>query len=222
MYKTEIFDCDGVLLKSNQIKNNVFFEIAKKYYGEELANIFIKYVENTAGISRYEKFNHLINLGIEKYSKEFELNILLNEFSDKIFTELIECEITPGIECLKKSTIQNKLVISGSDQKELRQVFKHKGLYNLFKDDIYGSPKNKYQIVQKKINENKIIYPVIFFGDSEYDYNVSKHFNFDFIFLYNWTDFKEYKFFFEDKNVSLYKDLKEYYCERKKNFNLIN
>ena len=45
LYKTFIFDCDGVLLNLNKIKSNAFYLSTLKY-GLEIANEFLDYHKN--------------------------------------------------------------------------------------------------------------------------------------------------------------------------------
>jgi phosphoglycolate phosphatase-like HAD superfamily hydrolase len=47
--------------------------------------------------------------------------------------------------------------------------------------------------VENQLNNNLNFRPVIFFGDSKYDIEVAKKFNLDFVFVYEWTDFKLWK-----------------------------
>ena len=49
-YKSIIFDCDGVLLNSNNIKSQAFFEIGKNF-GEDKGKALLKYHRANGGIS---------------------------------------------------------------------------------------------------------------------------------------------------------------------------
>ena len=65
-YKSLIFDCDGVILNSNQIKTDAFKKVLKKY-NTNAVDEFITYHRKNGGVSRYIK--------IENFLK----NILLRE-----------------------------------------------------------------------------------------------------------------------------------------------
>ena len=43
-YKTIIFDCDGVILNSNNIKKDAYYKVALSHYGEESANFLVEYL----------------------------------------------------------------------------------------------------------------------------------------------------------------------------------
>ena len=51
-YKTIIFDCDGVILNSNKIKTEAFYNVTATY-GIEAANELVSYHKLNGGISRY-------------------------------------------------------------------------------------------------------------------------------------------------------------------------
>ena len=38
--KTIIFDCDGVILDSNQVKKKAYYKVVSFYYGVEPANLY--------------------------------------------------------------------------------------------------------------------------------------------------------------------------------------
>ena len=68
-YKTIAFDCDGVLINSNEIKTKSFLNTVLPY-GENEAKSFIKYHKENFGVSRYEKFNFFLENIIKKKNKE--------------------------------------------------------------------------------------------------------------------------------------------------------
>ena len=81
-YSTIIFDCDGVILNSNDIKTNAFYEIAK-VYGHLPALELKNYHKINGGVSRYEKFNYLFtNILCRPFESE-EIGKLLLKNSEK-------------------------------------------------------------------------------------------------------------------------------------------
>ncbi|MNJ63969.1 Phosphoglycolate phosphatase [compost metagenome] len=92
------------------------------------------------------------------------------------------------------------LVISGGDQQELREIFSQRGLLNYFDMGIYGSPSSKDEIIARESLAGKIIAPVLFFGDSQYDYEAAKRAGMDFAFVSDWS---ESKFDFSGADVEI-------------------
>ena len=85
------------------------------------------------------------------------------------------------------------LIISGGDQKELREVFEYKKIYKYFNGGIYGSPDKKIEIIKRELNKGTINHPALMFGDSKLDFEAANKNNIDFIFVSKWTDFEDYK-----------------------------
>ena len=192
IYKTFVFDCDGVILNSNKIKSIAFYETAL-LFGPLEANLFLKYHQKNAGISRYKKFNFLLK---KIKNSNFTLEKLLSIYSNHVLDGLKNAEVSEGLLNLRRQYINsNWLIASGGDQDELRYIFKKKSLSKLFNNGIFGSPNDKYTIIEEQLKIGNITYPVIYFGDSKYDYEVSRKFNFDFIFISNWTEFRNWKYF---------------------------
>ena len=204
-YKTIIFDCDGVVLNSNKIKTDAFYKIALPY-GKSIAEDFQNYHKNNGGISRYKKFDYLINELIPKLKyKQISKNLLLEKFEELTFNDLKYCEVAENLDKLKLSTKNiNWLIVSGADQNQIKSILKFKKIESFFNSGIFGSPDTKFQIISREIKKNNIKYPVLYFGDSKLDYIVSKFFEIDFIFLSNWTEFKDWKKFFKNKKVQIY------------------
>ena len=58
-YDYFIFDCDGVIINSNEIKNEAFREVLKDENGNLVID-FINYHQQNGGVSRYEKNFYII------------------------------------------------------------------------------------------------------------------------------------------------------------------
>ena len=207
-YETIIFDCDGVILNSNIIKTEGFFEFALSL-GKKNAEKLVNYHIKNGGISRYEKIKYFYKKILNEEINEEKLNFETNRYSKIIQKKLMKCSVAPFIENLKLITPNsNWVVVSGSDQKELREIFKARDLSKNFDDNIFGSPRDKKQIIIRGIKENIIKFPAIFIGDSEYDYKTAKTFEFDFIYLSEWSEWMPQKKY-QLKNI--FKNIQELY-----------
>lgn len=194
-FSTYIFDCDGVILNSNFIKEQNIEEVVSQYLsGNRLTN-FLNYFNSNSGIPREVKIKKFI-----KSSKTQDL--ILNEYMSKNLNSLKESKLTLGFTSLLdmiKSDSKNKAyVLSGGSTIELNEVFKHKNLYNRF-DGIYGGPKTK----EENLKEINITKPSIFFGDSKKDYEISLQSDLKFVFASDYSSFKNYKVFFAKKNIQI-------------------
>ena len=202
-YKTWFFDCDGVLLDSNQLKSEAFYEIALPY-GKENAHALVAYNKRLGGVTRFEKFKYFFETILEKRTFEKEIEDALNNFSALVCEKLISCTETSGIRDFLGSlpTDSNKYVVSGGAQSEIQYVFKQRGL-DIYFNGIYGSPDSKEMIMRNRIISRDMECPAVFIGDSRYDYEVASQFNLDFFFVTKYTEFEGWKLYFMDKHVKI-------------------
>lgn len=209
-YNTIIFDCDGVILNSNFKKIEAYRNAALKYgassvQAEELVNHHIE----LTGISRYIKFKYFLKEIMSEKITDEAMKKLVNYLNEQVLELLKDCEVTSGLRELKNKTKDTSwMVASGGDQKELRYLFKKNKIDFFFSEGIYGSPSSKHEIIEKKI-KNKNFYPALFLGDSLYDIQTAKKYNLDFIFVYGWTDLKEWKKVCEDYNLDYIEKVKD-------------
>lgn len=207
-YKTIIFDCDGVVLNSNQVKTQAFYE-ASKHYGEGPAKALVNYHVQNGGVSRYVKFEYFLTNIMEQSIDQTVLEDLLQRFAVAVKKGLLACKIAEGIEDLRHKTHKsNWLIISGGDQKELREVFSIRVLDKLFQGGIFGSPDKKETIIKREIKAGNIVKPCLFIGDSKYDYEAAKNAELDFVFLSDWTEVKDYKNWTADNFLDSYENIK--------------
>lgn len=189
-YKTLIFDCDGVVLDSNCIKTEAFYQ-STKGFGEYAAQELMAYHINHGGISRYKKFAYFLEYIAPKYSKKLILGLeqLLHLYSKHVYEGLLRCAIAPSLKELRKSIPNSRwLIVSGGDQEELRSIFATRGIDKWFDGGIFGSPDNKNTIIMRELSLKNIEIPALFIGDSKYDFQVATEFNLDFVFMSEWSD----------------------------------
>lgn len=205
-YQTLIFDCDGVVLNSNNVKTNAFFKAALPY-GEEAAQKLVDYHIARGGISRYKKFEWFLQEVIFD-TQAANINQLLDKYAMEVFDGLLTCEIAAGLHDLRDKTAHaNWLIVSGGAQNELLEVFSNRKIDTLFNGGIFGSPDSKEEILSREIKNGNIYGKTLFIGDSKYDYESSKKFDLDFTFLKRWSEFKDFQSFFEGKEVLIFDDI---------------
>jgi len=191
-YQNFIFDCDGVLLDSNNIKGDIFVKIAE-HFSLEHAQEFKAFHDKNGGLNRRDKFTYFFEKILKRTNFEKDLAEALNLFRTKSLEALKSAQLVPGVEDFLKNLPENskKYVISAGDQDDLILVLGAKKLSGYF-DKLFGGPKLKTDI----ISELKLTGKTIFFGDSEIDYKSANKFNFDFVFVYgvcSWPDWKNVK-----------------------------
>lgn len=208
-YQTLVFDCDGVVLNSNKVKTQAFYE-ATKHFGHESAQALVDYHVANGGISRYLKLEYFLTDILQSDVNSSILQDLLNRFANAVKQGLMECEIASGLDELKEKTCHaNWLIVSGGDQTELREVFQARGLYSLFNGGIFGSPDDKDKILAREKVDKNIDTTALFLGDSKYDYLAANKAGLDFVFLSDWTEVKDWQDWVNENNLKSYSNLED-------------
>lgn len=192
-YRSIVFDCDGVLLNSNQAKTQAFYQAALAY-GETAAQTLVDYHVLHGGISRYQKFAYFLEHIVPQGAQGPGLEELLNHYAEQSHKALLECDLAPGLSELREVTSQaNWLIVSGGDQEELRDIFAQRGLADLFDGGIFGSPDVKDAIVQRERAKGNIREPALLAGDSRFDHVAAQSAGLDFVFVSAWTEFADWR-----------------------------
>jgi len=191
-YDYIIFDCDGVILDSNRLKSRAY---SNALLGEptELVDAFVDYHKKNGGISRYEKFHYYFRDMKNSPNAEKETHVALGRYSTIVKKYLLECDYVPGV--LEFIHQANSLgislfVVSGSDEKELIDIFRQRCILDLF-ERVYGSPVNKNDNTAKVLKRIGIQKKGIFFGDSKSDYDAASKYTLDFVFVSGISDWYE-------------------------------
>jgi len=169
MFKAIIFDFDGIIVESADIKTEAFRELFSGY-PKKIDEIMDYHLIN-AGISRYVKFRYIYEkiLG-QKLSEEKEIE-LGRRFSQIVLQKVLAAPFVTGI---KEFLDTNKnryqfFIASGTPQEELNNIICSRGLKGYFKE-AHGSPKTKTEIINEIINRYGFIKEeVVYVGDAESD-----------------------------------------------------
>jgi phosphoglycolate phosphatase-like HAD superfamily hydrolase len=201
-YKTLVFDCDGVVLNSNRIKTDAFYQAALPY-GEAAAQALVDHHVQNGGISRYKKFAHFLKNLVAPSQVGPTLDELLCRYAAEVQEGLMSCDIAEGLVVLRECTANARwLIVSGGDQAELREVFAVRGLSELFDGGIFGSPDNKDDILARLQENVTIQQPALFLGDSKYDHQATSAAGLDFIFLSGWSEVSDWEAWVTDIGLS--------------------
>ncbi len=181
-YDLCIFDCDGVILDANKIKLDAMERaVLDAGFSESQALACKEYFASNFGKSRFVHIRYFVEeiLRIEESLKDGTYQKILDGFSKYCREQYVNANLTPRFLELLSSLKGNKAVASGSEQTELRALFKARGLAAHF-ECILGSPTAKSVNVKDILNKVPHTRAVMV-GDAKADFEAALENNIDFI-----------------------------------------
>lgn len=142
MLKAIIFDFDGVILESVDIKGWAFQKLFEDYPAEQTR--ILAYHHENGGVSRGDKIHHILKEFLGLPCDEATVGFYCDKFSKLVFQKIIDSPFVPGaLETLQAFNGQvSMFIVSGTPQEELDHIVDLKGLRKYFKG-VYGSPTMK-------------------------------------------------------------------------------
>ena len=181
-YKHLIFDFDGVLVESNEIRFDGFRLLFADYPHDQVQKL-VEYAMSNGGMSRYEKIKYFFEEVRNEIISGDRVQVLSRQYTELVKQKVIDAEPVQGsLEFLSNNyTYYDFAIVSGSDQEELREVCKVRRIYQLFLK-ILGSPERKEINLSRLLSEegwdNR---SCLFIGDSLNDLEAAQINNIDFI-----------------------------------------
>lgn len=182
MLKAIIFDFDGVLVESVDIKTKAFAKLFENE-GVEIVSKVVEYHLTNGGISRFEKFDYIYKELLDKPINDDIKTELGNKFASLVTQNVLDAPWICGAqEFLEKYSENIDLyIVSGTPDDELKYIVENKGATKYFKS-VYGSPATKGDLIKYILsthcykNEH-----VVFIGDAITDLNGALEANVSFI-----------------------------------------
>jgi HAD superfamily hydrolase (TIGR01549 family) len=181
-YQHIIFDFDGVLAESNEIRFNGFRKLFKNYPQVDVERL-VSYAKANGGVSRYRKIEYFFDVIRQEPISSESIVHWASQFSKLVSQDIVEARPVEGsLEFLRNYFNRvDFAIVSGSDQKELRKVCEDRGIDHFFKM-ILGSPTEKKDNIATLLSclnwkHNEALYV----GDSYNDLEAAKANNLTFI-----------------------------------------
>lgn len=176
--KAIVFDFDGVILESVSVKTDTFRNLFLELFPEkpDAVEKLIDYHTRNMGISRFDKFRHFyLDILQETYTDELQ-DELGKRFSEIVYEQLLKVPFVGGAKEFLEDEHKNYLlfVASGSEENELKQVARERGVEKFF-IEMHGGHRKKYDIISELLDKyNLTINEVVFVGDAESDLKAAK------------------------------------------------
>ena len=146
MFKGIIFDFDGVITESVQIKSAGFSEIYKPY-GPPTVKKVVKHHEANGGMSRFKKIKFYHKTFLNTSLSNQEINHIANQFSEYVVDRVVNAQYLPNaLEFIKHSYGNYKLFIStGTPTIEIKKI----------RDLLYQIGYMDYELYSKKMDDGE-------------------------------------------------------------------
>ena len=186
MLKGIIFDFDGVIAESVQLKTDAFASLYKKY-GDNIVKKVIEHHEANGGMSRFEKIKLYHGSYLNKAITNEEIEELANQFSELVVEKVIDSPYVPGVfkyiqKCYEK---YNLFISTGTPTNEMKQILIGRGIAEYFME-IHGSPEKKSVHISKIMSKyNYHPDELIFYGDANTDIDAAEQACIPFVLIKN-------------------------------------
>ncbi len=174
MLKSILFDFDGVIADSVDIKTNAFYELFKAY--PQQIDRIIEYHKQNGGLSRFVKIRYIYEEFLKKPISDEELKRTGEHFSALVKEQVVKAPMIEGAQELLEAyyRVCKLFVVSGTPHEEMREIVAMRRLDKYFAQ-VYGSPTKKSQIISDIVKAYQYnLNEVIFIGDSLNDFEAAQ------------------------------------------------
>jgi HAD superfamily hydrolase (TIGR01549 family) len=149
-----LFDFDGVIVESTQIKTDAFRELFVEY--PRHVDQIVALHERNAGVSRLIKFDMIYRDILRLPLSDADRQSLADRFQRLVLEKVIACPMVPGaLDLLRFLSRKISLaVVSGTPEDELRQIVAKRDLAGYFVT-VNGSPRTKADIIGALLSEKR-------------------------------------------------------------------
>lgn len=175
MINTIIFDFDGVIVESVDIKTQAFVHLFQSYSEDVRRKIVKLHLENL-GLSRYEKFKRIYTDILQCGISETELDQLGVEFARYCFDKIVMAPYVKGAYEFISTyhQVYDLYVASSTPETELRAIVQRRGISHFFKG-VFGTPRNKPEICRSILEQNgRSTQETVLIGDAIADFDAAQ------------------------------------------------
>jgi phosphoglycolate phosphatase-like HAD superfamily hydrolase len=170
-----VFDFDGVLADSVEVKTAAFAELYKNY-GASIVQLVVDHHRLHGGMSRFNKIKYYHRFFLGEELDDLEIDELAKQFSVLVVDKVIESKEVHGAMAMLEYCSRNSkqcFVNSATPLEEIQRIVDKRGLSAYF-SGVYGSPQSKVdnfmQIIRQTGYETS---DILYFGDAINDYEAA-------------------------------------------------
>ena len=184
--------CDGVIFDANPFKRAAL-ERAMEPFPQESREPMRRYWQESGGVSRYVKFDHYVRtiVGLEGEAAVRATSRAIQTFATHSRAGYAQQGPVPqALEFARSVGPERIVVVSGTDQTELRHVFREAPLRSLF-PTVLGSPTTKEEHLEQVLAQVPALpQNCLFIGDGGGDFAAAEHCGVPFVFLAELSDWE--------------------------------
>ncbi len=182
-YDVYVFDCDGVLLISNNIKIDAMKSALASIKGviagqDECIEVFKRNFGSTLEQHMNHFFNDCLTLDNNADARELRDSLIKN-YSSLVDQKYAKAEILPMAETVLQRVNAPCFVASGAEVGQLCRVLKTVGIEKFF-EGVFGAPEQKVDVLGRLKSKFHDKANFVMVGDAVADFNAAKVNDFDF------------------------------------------
>ena len=182
MIKAIIFDFDGVVLESLNVKTNAFRKLYEPY-GSDISKRVVEHHLENGGISRYDKIKFYHNKYLGENIDQNNIQKIAQNFSEMVVNEILKVPFVDGAKQFIEGNYKRYLMFisSATPAYELNYICRQLKISKYFQG-IFGSPDSKAKHISAIISNYSLNKrEIVFIGDSSSDLDAAKIHNVTFI-----------------------------------------
>ena len=169
-----VFDFDGVILESGDVKTDAFIELFAEHGPEVQARVREHHLENL-GVSRFKKFSWIYENVLRAPLSDDDSKALGDRFSSLALDKVMTSPFVPGAReaLVALASRYPMFVASGTPQGELDMIVARRELASLFRE-VHGTPAEKPEIITGIMQRHSLSpSEVLFIGDGTSDHKAA-------------------------------------------------
>lgn len=170
-----VFDFDGVLAESVNVKGDAFYALYE-HEGPEIQQQVLDYHLAHGGVSRFDKIRYYEGTLLDRPATEEKVEEMANRFSVLVEKKVVASDWVKGAkDFLETYYTQIPLfVASATPQEELERIVENRGMTHYFKT-VFGSPTKKAVHLDFVMREHGFAkHKTFMIGDTISDYNAAQ------------------------------------------------
>ena len=169
-----IFDFDGVLADSVEVKTRAFAKLYEPY-GQDVVDKVVEHHRSNGGMNRFDKFRIYHGEFLSQPIGDDGVENLAMDFSSIVVNEVVASPEIPGAHRFLKTycNIVPCFIDSATPEDELHEIVLRRGLTSCFKD-MLGAPSSKADNLKIILDRYRLeSHCCLFFGDTVSDYRAA-------------------------------------------------